>query len=151
MQSAVASAGLVCVITPPLERRVKALLGRLESSVPRIDTLVPSHGDFHARQLLSHGDRLAVIDFDEMCLAPAALDLTTYVAHVVRGQNGDFDRGLESLDRLFEGYGERPQALSWYLATSILRRAPFPFRYLDDHWPDRVESMVQAAEEALSL
>ena len=53
------------------------------------------------------------------------------------------------LDDLIDGYGERPQHLSWYLATMILRRAARPFRYFEPDWRPRVEEMVASAEEAL--
>jgi hypothetical protein len=34
--------------------------------------------------------------------------------------------------------------------SAVLRRAPFPFRYLDGHWPERVRAIAAAAESALS-
>jgi hypothetical protein len=58
---------------------------------------------------------------------------------------------VRSLDLLLETYGERPPAMSWYLATTFLRQAPRPFRYSDDDGPERVERMIDTAEEAASL
>ena len=56
--------------------------------------------------------------------------------------------GLEHVqaDLMLKGYGERPEELSWYLATAILCRWPHPFRHQDQHWPERIEEMVRAAE-----
>ena len=51
---------------------------------------MPAHGDFHVDQLLV-GEEVAVVDFDQMCLAAPALDLATYAADVVRGRDGDFE------------------------------------------------------------
>jgi aminoglycoside phosphotransferase (APT) family kinase protein len=110
---------------------------------------VVAHGDFHAGQLLRCGGELAVIDFDKLCAAPPALDLATYAAHLVNGREHDLEAARTTLEAAAGGYGERPDGLDWYLATSILRRAPFPFRYLNEDWPDLVEGMVGAAEEAL--
>lgn len=149
LKASAASATLISAIAPSLQARLRALLGRFEAEAPVTDVLVPSHGDFHAGQLLDTGKELAVIDFDEMLRAPPALDPATYAAHVVRGEDGDLPAARAALDALLEAYGDRPDATSWYLATSILRRAPFPFRFLDEHWPERVEAMVDAAEEAL--
>jgi ATP-binding cassette subfamily B protein len=144
-----ASAGFVAAILPALGGRLEALLRELEASVPWIDRLVLSHGDFSARQLLVTPDGLAVVDFDAMRLAPAALDPATYAAHLVFGGPDDLDDASEALEELLEGYGGRPLGLSWYFATSILRHSRYPFRCFDEHWPERVEGMVTAAEAAL--
>ncbi len=48
--------------------------------------------------------------------------------------------------KVFEGYGERPEELSWYLATAILRRSPYPSRRQEERLPERIEAMLTAAE-----
>jgi ATP-binding cassette, subfamily B, bacterial len=146
LEIAAASARLVAHIVPELGERVQMLVRRLDAATPSAIDLVPTHGDFNARQLIERADGLVATDFDWMSAAPAALDVATYAAYLVRGGPADLDEALEVLDTLLEGYGERPQELSWYLATMLLRRAPRPFRYQDEHWPDRVERMVAAAE-----
>jgi ATP-binding cassette subfamily B protein len=149
LMAAERSAHLVATILPTVSGRVKALLRKLEAAMPLLDRFVPSHGDFNARQLLVRPDGLAVVDFDAMCLAPAALDPATYAGHLVLGRPDDLAEAEEVLEELLEGYGDRPLGLPWYLATCILRRSPWPFRYLDEHWPERVEGMVTASEAAL--
>jgi aminoglycoside phosphotransferase (APT) family kinase protein len=144
------SAGLVTALLPTLGSRVQALLHELEAEMPSINNLVPTHGDFNARQLLVRGDGLAVVDLDAMCLAPAALDPATYAGHLVFGGPDDLAGASEVLERLLEGYGGRPFALEWYLATCILRRSPWPFRYQQEHWGERLEGMVTAAEAAVN-
>jgi ATP-binding cassette, subfamily B, bacterial len=146
LAAAAASANLVAAIRPDLRPRLQRLLGELEDTAPPADGLVPAHGDFNARQLLVKHGGLAAVDFDAMCLAPPALDLATYAAYVVLGGEDDLDEANEVLEALLDGYGDDPLGVSWYLATCILRRSPRPFRYLDEHWPERVESMVDAAE-----
>jgi hypothetical protein len=81
-----------------------------------------------------------------MTAAPAALDLATYAAHQMWGDDGELARARGILDRLVAGYGERPDGLDWYLSALILRRSSHPFRRLRDDWPHRVEAMVGAAE-----
>ena len=149
LETAAASAKYVTAIAPGLGGRLEALLRELEATMPSIDRLVVSHGDFSARQLLVTPDGLAVVDFDAMRLAPAALDPATYAAHLVFGGRDDLDHVYGMLEKLLEGYGGRPRGLSWYLAACILRHSRRPFRYLEEHWPERVEGMVTAAEEAL--
>jgi hypothetical protein len=150
LEVAESSARYVTAILPSLGGRLEALLRKLEATMPSIDRLVLSHGDFSARQLLVTPDGLAVVDFDAMRLASAALDPATYAAHLVSGGPDDLDDASEALEELLEGYGGgRPLGLSWYLATGILRHSRYPFRYFDEHWPERVEGMVTAAEAAL--
>ena len=144
------SAAFVAAILPALSDRLQALLRELEATLPSIDRLVLSHGDFSARQLLVTPDGLAVVDLDALCLAPAAFDPATFAAHLVSGERGGLGHALEVLEELVEGYGGRPEGLSWYLATCILRHSRYPFRYLDEDWPERVESMITAAETALA-
>ena len=110
--------------------------------------MVTSHGDFHARQLLDGGDELSVTDFDAICLAPPALDLSTYAAHLIRGDPRDLEHANAALAALVAGYGAPPAALSWYLAATILVRAARPFRRFEPAWPERVEAIVRAAETA---
>jgi ABC-type multidrug transport system fused ATPase/permease subunit/Ser/Thr protein kinase RdoA (MazF antagonist) len=149
LEAAAASARLVSAIAPELRSRLKPLLAALEELLPEDAGLVPSHGDFNARQLLVVDGNLALTDFDAFCLAPAALDPATYVAYLVRGGPDDLSTALGALDHVVQGYGERPTDLSWYLATMILRRAPRPFRYFDADWRRRVARMVEASEGAL--
>jgi ATP-binding cassette subfamily B protein len=143
------SAALVEAISPGLRPRVETLASRLEANTPAALEAVLSHGDFHSSQLLQGDAGLAVIDFDEMCAAPAALDLATYAAHEVGGEEDDLARARAILDALVDGYGQRPEGLDWYFSTLILRRASHPFRRIRNDWPERVERMVASAEEAL--
>jgi ABC-type multidrug transport system fused ATPase/permease subunit len=148
--AAAASARLVVAVAPKLERRLERVLRKIEGSRPDVGKLVPSHGDFNARQLLVVNGELAVTDFDELCLAPPALDLATYVAYVVYGEDSDLPAAQGVLGELVAGYGSRPPGMSWYVATMILRRAPRPFRYQEPDWIERMAGMVDAAADALS-
>jgi ATP-binding cassette, subfamily B, bacterial len=148
--AAAASARLVVAVAPKLERRVERVLRKIEGSRPDVGKLVPSHGDFNARQLLVVDGELAVTDFDELCLAPPPLDLATYVAYVVYGEASDLPAAEGVLGELVAAYGSRPPGMSWYVATMILRRAPRPFRYQEPEWIERMAGMVDAAVDALS-
>jgi ATP-binding cassette, subfamily B, bacterial len=136
-------------IAPQLGGRIDALVERLGRTVPAALSEVPCHGDFHVGQLRCMGDVVALIDFDDMTLAPPALDLATYAAHEVCRDEKDLAAADEILEELVEGYGSRPGGLDWYLSTLILRRASHPFRHFRPDWPDRVEEMLAAAEAAL--
>ena len=146
--AAARKAELVATLLPALRPRVDALLARLGRELPAGLPLVPAHGDFHADQLLVGSGDIAVVDFDEMCLAAPALDLATYAADVVRGRERDLAAVGAVLDGLLDGYGAPPEALGWHLSVAILGRAAHPFHRQVPGWAERVEAMVQAAEAA---
>ncbi len=64
----------------------------------------------------------------------------------MRGRDGDLEAVGEVLEPLLAGYGGRPDALGWHLSAAILGRAAHPFQRQFEHWPERVEAMVAAAE-----
>jgi len=148
LRPAAESAQLVSTVLPRLEPRVQALLDALGRSLPGAAELVSSHGDFEVGQLLEDGDDIALLDFDELCAAPRALDLATYSAHAARQRGAR--TALAVSGALVASYGHAPDGLTAYLAASILVRAQAPFRKLEDGWPERVEELVEAAEEVLA-
>ena len=149
LESAARAARITAAVAPGLERRTLDLLARLEEHAPDADELVPSHGDFNISQLLDLQGAIAVLDFDEACRAPRALDVTSYAANLVSGRPGDLARADAALTSLLAGYGAPPHALHWYLAVALLRRAPSPFRLHKRNWLHRTEAIVAAAEAVL--
>jgi hypothetical protein len=149
LESAARGAALGATVCPELAPRMRRLLARLKDRAPAPGELVPSHGDFNVSQLLDVEGALAVLDFDEACLAPRALDVASYAANLVSGRPGDLDRAEEALAALLDGYGEPPEGVRWYLAALLLRRAPSPFRLHKRRWPARIESIVADAEAVL--
>ena len=152
LDAAAAAAEMVTVVVPELDDRLQEFLRTLELTRPHLETLVPVHGNFHARQLIRVNGSFAVLDFDHMHSAPPALDLASYAARLVNGDEEDeLSAATTAVGGLVEGYGSRPRGFSWYLATSIILRSPLPFQFLKPHWPVRTEKMIGAAEEALHL
>lgn len=143
-------AALISVIVPELAGRLEELVARLREAMPNGLSLVPTHGDFHVDQLIRVGSDLVLIDFDDMSLAPPALDLASYLADVVRGREGD-RAAIETVrGPLLRGYGGCPPALEWHVAALTLTRASHPFQRYVPGWPERVEKMVAAAEAVLA-
>ena len=145
--AAIRKAAVIRAVLPELGPRLDALIARLTAARPADAAAVPAHGDFHVDQLLLTSAGMAVIDFDEMCLAAPALDLATYAADVVRGRDSDAEAVHAVLEPLLDGYGHRPQALDWHLGAAILGRAAHPFHRQLPDWPERVRLMVSAAGE----
>ena len=140
---------MVETVLPELGDRLDALVRRLGDALPAGLPLVPAHGDFHVDQLLVRDGDIAVVDFDQLCVAAPALDLATYAADVVRGRPNDLDRMQAVLEPLLEGYGERPDALDWHLAAAVLARAAHPFQRQVPGWRERVEATIAVAEASL--
>jgi Phosphotransferase enzyme family len=140
---------LTTAIAPHLTRAAQKVLARLEKGLPRAG-FVPCHGDFNVGQLMRREDDLVALDFDELAMAPAALDLAGYAADLIAGRHGDLAGARTTLDSLLAGYGSRPDGLAWYLAALTLRRAPNSFRLWKSRWPERLESMIAAADEVLA-
>ena len=149
LASARHKAELIAAVAPELRAKVQPLARRLERTLPTAPILHPAHGDFHADQILVGEDRLAVIDFDSLCLAPPAFDLATYAADVVRGRPTDRTSLEHVLEPLLAGYGTRPDALEWHLAVAVLTRAAHPFHRQVPGWRERMEAMVSIAEGTL--
>jgi ABC-type multidrug transport system fused ATPase/permease subunit len=148
LRAATESGALVSAVLPALAPHVDTLTRRLAATLPASAAVVCSHGDFEVGQLLQGGGDVLLLDFDEICAAPPALDLATYAAHAAR--DGGADAALAVADALVDAYGARPEGLRAYLAASILVRAQSPFRKLQDDWPERVEALVDAAEGVLA-
>jgi hypothetical protein len=149
LEAARRKAAVIESVLPELAPRLRELTDRLAGDLPAGLPLLPAHGDFHADQLLVRDGDIAVIDFDEMCVAPAALDLATYAADVVRGRDDDRERLAAVLEPLLEGYAGRPEALDWHLATAVLARAAHPFGRQVPGWRERVAASVAVAEASL--
>jgi ATP-binding cassette, subfamily B, bacterial len=145
LQAVGASVAMASSILPDASERLERLVARLEDRMPTDLPSVVSHGDFHPGQILCQGTVTSLVDFDECCLAPPALDLGNYAAHAVGGTE-DVGSAHEVLERLTEGYGAQPAALNWYLATAVLRRVWFPFRRAHERWPERIHELAAAAE-----
>ncbi|MFL5819902.1 MAG: aminoglycoside phosphotransferase family protein [Solirubrobacteraceae bacterium] len=148
--AAIASARLVKILLPPLGTRLDALARRIDATAPDESSLVASHGDFHAGQLLLDETGEGMIDFDKACAAPPAFDLGNFAARLVGGEDGDLESAASTLDVLVDCYGRPSPGVRWSFAASILRRATSPFRYFQEDWPRRVEGMVEAADRALA-
>ena len=151
LEEAGAQARLAATLAPHVSNAVERLLARLSATTAEAGVPVPSHGDFYRKQLLLLPDgRVAVIDPDQMCAASPGLDLATYAAQSLGLDPPDLLPALSTLDRLLEGYGERPVDLCWQLSVAVLRRAHMPFRKFHHDWPERVHRMVRASESALA-
>jgi aminoglycoside phosphotransferase (APT) family kinase protein len=141
-------AAVVTELLPALAVRFEHLLERLQRGAPDEREAVLSHGDFEAGQLLVRDGSLALLDLDGLCVAAPALDHANYAAHVVDGP-GTLGNAHSVIAELADGYGTTPAGVDWHLAAALVCRSSAPFRRFREGWPERVEALVEAAEEAL--
>jgi len=136
-------------LLPDLRPQLQALLSDLAARVPRDETLVTSHGNFHAGQLLAGPAGLVLLDVDRLCSASPAYDLASFAAHLAFGRPREAAVVGTALESLCAGYGSRPEHLAWYLATFLVRRTVVPFRCQDDQWAQSIRWLVEYAGEVL--
>ena len=69
---------------PPWSDRIARVLEGCRHVAVGIDAVAPAtiHRDFYQDQVIVHGDRLFVIDFDLYCWGDPALDIGNFVAHL---------------------------------------------------------------------
>ena len=129
------------VLAPELARRVRAVGDMLPSRLP--GTPVLTHGDASPDQVLyeySTG-RIWLTDFDRVRLAPAAMDLGSYLAEAPSCQR----------HALLEGYAahrhvQGDEELGWAIALSRLARLADPLRRAHPSWRERISADLAAIE-----
>lgn len=131
---------------PDLAPRLRAKLAQLRSNAPADLASVPSHGDFNFGNLHRNGDELHVIDADELCLAPRALDLATFAVSLMLGREEDFADLHAVATTLQESYGTKIESFEWYMAAEMLRMIDGPLRCMSRDWSERTDSWLSTTE-----
>jgi Ser/Thr protein kinase RdoA (MazF antagonist) len=93
---------------------------------PAPDTLVPTHRDLHAKQIVVGPCAVRLIDLDEATMAPAGLDVGNFLAHLdkdlVQGKRPHAE--TSSAEAAFlRGYGRIPRDLPWWRRIALARLA----------------------------
>lgn len=83
------------------ETTVEHLLDNVRACFERAGNVgqIRLHGDFHPGNVLVDGDRLHIVDFDDICMGPAVQDLWMFLS-------GDRDEQTPQLVTLLDGYEE---------------------------------------------
>lgn len=138
-----AHASILRALAPPLAARVEAL-GRRLPALSR-DRRVLSHGDFTPDQVLVRLDDGAVwlTDFDRSRIAPAELDLGSYLAVV------DPETGAALLRGYADAGGDLPgdARLRAGVAHARMARLVDPLRLADPLWRARVDRELEELEK----
>jgi Ser/Thr protein kinase RdoA (MazF antagonist) len=100
----------------------------LELHLPAADALlVCAHRDFHPAQAVLNADgRLGLIDLDDAAMAPPALDVGNFLAHLAKDAALD-ERPSETVESasaaFLDAYGDSPPQLARWTRLSLARLA----------------------------
>lgn len=122
------AAAIVGRARPDVARHAEHVAGRLRAAVPDREAHVVLHGDCHPGNALLAGDRVALLDLDQMGHGPAAADLGSLVARLrYAAVVGELDSsGAVELESSFlRGYAERrplpdARSLAWHTAAALV-------------------------------
>ncbi len=116
------------------------------------------HGDFTADQVLIHGDRATVLDFDRSGYGHPAMDLGAFSAGlIIRAIAGEISIGLalETAARFTEAYWhengpEDHAGVRACTAGALLMTAPEPFRHRVEDWPAATVALLDSVDRVLA-
>jgi aminoglycoside phosphotransferase (APT) family kinase protein len=148
---AVRTLELVLPRTVPQASRIAAALERCAPAEPIAPATV--HGDLHMKNILVGPAGIGLIDFDDLCLAPAAMELGSFVAALVGRDvlQGEHRIPEDSITALLRGYrdgaGRRVswRDLWWYAAAALIHERVY--RCITKLKPGRLERV----DELLAL
>jgi tRNA A-37 threonylcarbamoyl transferase component Bud32 len=138
---------------PRIEEIVGAVVAGLEEGVP-----APTHGDFKPDNILLDGDRLALLDFDEFTEADPVQDAARFLAHLTAMPLSfalPHDRARAYARAFAEEYfAHVPEAwrdrLPLHYARNVFKMAPNFLQRPQPGWPDKIEALIEEAEDSLA-
>lgn len=145
---------LLPALSATIERLARAVAEGLGTSGGAV---APTHGDFHAGQVVLADGAAALIDFDGAVVGPPAADLASFLAHLERlscAGRLSYARAEILGHALLEGYERRaappPESeLALHRAAALFRIAPHFFRDRDPEWPERTEAVLDRIQSLL--
>jgi hypothetical protein len=136
-------------------RVAEAVTHRADASEPPEPRIV--HGDLYEAQILVDGDRLGLLDLDDLGPGDPLLDAANFCAHLlILGACGPPAPAVlgyrEELRAAFLRLLDAdPAELDWREAYCLLRLASGPFRVLHPDWPRRTAARLALATDVLSV
>jgi aminoglycoside phosphotransferase (APT) family kinase protein len=152
-------AGVLTAIRPDLTGRVERLRDRLAAEIEaRAELAGPIHADFHHTNVLVDGERVTIIDLDEMAFGDPMVDVGRFLASLrvpARRAFGDLRALQEAGDAFLETYltraGGDEKRARLFEAASLLIAAGSSFRIQRPNWEEEVSLLVEEAERVFRL
>jgi len=145
-------------VAPALAQRIGLLLRGLTVEAAHLpaESMALTHGAFRHTQMLVCGDRLGLLDLDNLRVSGASADPGEFLAYldsVVAKQPhlatiaGDCEGAF--VDDLIAHGRPSLRWLSWYRAAADVKHAQRCFFSLPPRWPETVEALLSSAERCL--
>jgi hypothetical protein len=144
---------------PGSRSRLAALLERVTSGLEAAtQRLVPSHGDFHPKNVFLGRKATTVIDFDTFAAREAAWDVGYAIAHLLvmsRLRLGDFRAGIDSAIAFWQRYGNNAgttwERVATHIGRSLLQSLHFELCVLANGRTDLLTAWPALAERAFEI
>jgi aminoglycoside phosphotransferase (APT) family kinase protein len=152
-------AEVLCAIRTQEHARILVLRDRLVAELEQRAVVTgPIHGDLHPANVLVDGDRLTLIDLDNVILGDRLLDIGRFLASLRTSSlrvHGDLD-GLSAVGESFLAQylrhsGEDERRARLFEAAALLMAAGTGFRLQRDGWAETAFALVERCEAALAL
>jgi aminoglycoside phosphotransferase (APT) family kinase protein len=149
---------VLTTIRPDLAPRIAALRDRLAAELERrVELKAPVHGDFHHTNVLVAGDRVTIIDLDEMAFGDPLLDVGRFMASMRIPSLRAFGT-LDGLEGAREAFlreyllnnAEDERRARLFEAATLFTAAASAFRIQRASWSDEVELLVDEAERVFT-
>ena len=121
-------AALIGCVRPDVANDIDRLARRLAATDPADHQTVCLHGDLHPKNAIVSGERLALIDVEDVAIGPAAADIGSLLGSLLylrasqRLSHADFAR---QADAFLRGYAAvrslpSPASVAWHTAAALL-------------------------------
>ncbi|HKB10465.1 MAG TPA: aminoglycoside phosphotransferase family protein [Vicinamibacterales bacterium] len=120
-------ADIVRSARPDVMFEVDTLVATLIATAPAEDETACLHGDIHPKNAIACGDRLALIDVEDVAAGPRAADIGSLIASLLYLREGQRLTGVTCaacVRAFLAGYGSvaavpEPSALAWHAAAAL--------------------------------
>jgi len=147
-------ANVLAAICPDQARRIEWLRSRLAQEIEaRLQMAGPVHGDFHPGNILTDGDHITLIDWDELAYGDPLVDVGRFLAslrvsalRVSASPEGLVDAEDAFLDEYLTLSQVDEKRVRLFEAISLLVAAGAPFRLQRPGWEEQTSLLIEEAE-----
>lgn len=142
---------------PDLANDLADIVSVINAGLSNVPSM-PMHGDLKPDHFLVDGGRVALIDFDFLSASDPILDVANMESHLIRAEATAAGRGIATTHapRVFveEYFAHAPRdgrrRLQLYRVMASISEAGRSRRSNDPGWPDRIDTLLRQAQQALA-
>ncbi|MFK5956689.1 MAG: phosphotransferase [Planctomycetota bacterium] len=145
---------------PGVEAAVESLLESLRQRLPEMERYSPRaiHANLFGDQMLDDGEKLGIVDWEDLCLGDPCFDMGRLGAHILScavTTKFPLDHAQRALVCIESAHREalnddflQPHRFAWHLIGALLLRAKIrSLRQLPKHWEVEIVALVNMAAE----